>query len=67
MSDQETTQQVAASEDALHNLRGRLRQAHAHLLQMADDSSSRSGASRLRQKAAGVGLALSYVEEMLRG
>jgi len=34
---------------------------------MADDSSSRSGASRLRQKAAGVGLALSYVEEMLRG
>ena len=55
--------------EVLRDLASRLRSADAHLCELArnaDDSGHDLDAIRLRGKASGVILALSYVEEELR-
>lgn len=47
------------------DLRQRLRDAHSELRAMSERTESRSKGRPLRDKAEGVGLALSYVEEAI--
>lgn len=58
---------MARAEEVLTDLIATLRERHRHLLDRAEAMESKTAAKRLVNKADGVGLALSFVEEALRG
>ena len=49
----------------LEDFRDRLRRAHASLLELANESASEDDARRLRFKAQGLTLAISYVDDLI--